>query len=170
MPSEAEAKKVSHHQNEVLAPTQPANEAMQKNETLPIEVSPQKRASNPEIIQLDEIIKNNSNEFFIKGLKLFQLGKYDDAEELLTKSLIINPLQSDTLMYLAKIYLMQGYARDGEEKIKAAKRMLEMVLAIDSQRMDAQVLLHIVSKEISTALDLNPIHTPKEKPQKMKLQ
>ena len=98
------------------------------------------------------------------------MGKYDDAEELLTKSLIINPLQADTLLYLAKVYLMQGYARDGEEKIKAAKRMLEMVLAVDSQRMDAQVLLHIVSKEISTALDLNLTHTPKEKPKKLKLQ
>mgnify|MGYP005997594231 FL=1 len=48
---------------------------------------------------------SNSNEnFFKKGLNLYENKKYDDAKFMFERSIVFNPKNSDSYLYLAKIY------------------------------------------------------------------
>ena len=47
----------------------------------------------------------NSNEnFFEKGLELYNNKKFDDAKFMFERSIVFNPKDSNSYLYLAKIY------------------------------------------------------------------
>ena len=66
-----------------------------------------------------------SNEnFFEKGLKLFNDKKYDDAKFMFEKSIVFDPKDSNSYLYLAKIYNHQE-DQDKEEKNLDATLLIE---------------------------------------------
>ena len=48
-----------------------------------------------------------SENFFEKGLKLFNDKKYEDAKFMFERSIVFNPKDSNSYLYLAKIYNQQ---------------------------------------------------------------
>ena len=54
--------------------------------------------------------------FFNKGLKLFNDKKYEDARFMFERSIVFNPKASNSYLYLAKIYNIQE-DQSKEEKI-----------------------------------------------------
>ena len=47
---------------------------------------------------------NGSENFFDEGLKLYENKKYDDAKFMFERSIVFNPKDSKSYLYLAKIY------------------------------------------------------------------
>ena len=57
--------------------------------------------------------------FFNKGLKLFQDKKYEDARFMFERSIVFNPKDSNSYLYLAKIYNIQEDQGKEEKNLKA---------------------------------------------------
>ena len=68
--------------------------------------------------------------FFNKGLKLFEDQKYDDAKFMFEKGILFNPKDSNSYLYLAKIYNIQ------EDQSKEEKN-LESTLLIEPNNEEA---------------------------------
>ena len=62
--------------------------------------------------------------FFNKGLKLFQDKKYEDARGMFERGIVFNPKDSNSYLYLAKIYNIQE-DQDKEEKNLEATLLIE---------------------------------------------
>ena len=62
--------------------------------------------------------------FFNKGLKLFKDKKYEDARFMFERSIVFNPKDSNSYLYLAKIYNIQE-DQDKEEKNLEATLLIE---------------------------------------------
>ena len=62
--------------------------------------------------------------FFNKGLKLFKDKKYGDARFMFERGIVFNPKDSNSYLYLAKIYNIQE-DQDKEEKNLEATLLIE---------------------------------------------
>ena len=58
--------------------------------------------------------------FFDQGLKLFNDKKYDDARFLFERSIVFNPKNSSSYLYLAKIYNIEEDQDKEEKNLKTA--------------------------------------------------
>ena len=66
----------------------------------------------------------SSEDFFKKGLELFKEKKLDDAKFMFERSIVFNPKDSNSYLYLAKIYNQQE-DQDKEEKNLDATLLIE---------------------------------------------
>ena len=69
-------------------------------------------------------VANSSEKFFEDGLKLYNDKKYDDAKFMFERSIVFNPKDSTSYLYLAKIYNHQE-EQDKEEKNLDATLLIE---------------------------------------------
>ena len=83
-----------------------------------------------------------SSEFFKKGVEFFEDKKYEDAKFMFEKSIVYNPKDSNSYLYLAKIYNFQ------DEKRKEEKN-LDTTLLIDPENEEAVLMLMKISLEKS---------------------
>jgi len=70
------------------------------------------------IINLSTISNSNEN-FFNIGLKFFEEKKYDDARFMFERSIVFNPKNSTSYLYLAKIYNIKEDQKKEEKNLKA---------------------------------------------------
>ena len=76
-----------------------------------------------------------SNEkFFEEGLKLYNDKKYDDAKFLFDRSIVFNPKDSNSYLYLAKIY-------SHEEDQEKEEKNLDATLLIEPENEEAILML-----------------------------
>ena len=80
--------------------------------------------------------------FFNKGLKLFKDKKYEDARFMFERGIVFNPKDSNSYLYLAKIYNIQE-DQDKEEK------NLEATLLIEPNNEEAILMLMRIGLEKS---------------------
>ena len=76
----------------------------------------------------------SSENFFDEGLKLYKDKKYDDAKFMFERSIVFNPKDSNSYLYLAKIYNHQ------EDTIKEEKN-LDATLLIEPKNEEAILML-----------------------------
>ncbi len=69
-------------------------------------------------------VANSSEKFFDEGLKLYNDKKYNDAKFMFERSIVFNPKDSSSYLYLAKIYNHQE-EQDKEEKNLDATLLIE---------------------------------------------
>ena len=69
-------------------------------------------------INIFNISFGNEN-FFNSGLKLFKEKKYEDARFMFERSIVFNPKNSDSYLYLAKIYNEEEDQNKEEKNLKA---------------------------------------------------
>ena len=81
------------------------------------------------VINLSNFSVGEEN-FFDKGLKLYKEKKYDDAKFMFERSIVFNPKDSNSYLYLAKIYNIE------EDKDKEEKN-LETTLLIEPNNEEA---------------------------------
>ena len=93
------------------------------------------------ILNTLSISLSNEN-FFQKGLKLFEKEKYDDAKFMFERSIVFNPKDSNSYLYLAKIYNQQ------EDQNKEEKN-LDATLLIDPNNEEAILMLMRIGLEKS---------------------
>ena len=66
----------------------------------------------------------SNDNFFNKGLELYNEKKYDDARFMFERSIVFNPKDSNSYLYLAKIYNIK-------ENQKKEEKNLEVTLLIE---------------------------------------
>ena len=71
------------------------------------------------MINVLNISVSNEN-FFNKGLELFNDKKYEDARFMFERSIVFNPKDSYSYLYLAKIYNFEEDQKKEEKNLKAA--------------------------------------------------
>ena len=81
------------------------------------------------IVNIFNISMSNEN-FFNKGLELFKDKKYDDARFMFERSIVFNPKDSNSYLFLAKIYNI-------EEDQKKEEKNLKSTLLIDPDNEEA---------------------------------
>ena len=81
------------------------------------------------IFNVFNISKINEN-FFNKGLELFNDTKYEDARFMFERSIVFTPKNSSSYLYLAKIY-------NAEEDQKKEEKNLEATLLIEPDNEEA---------------------------------
>jgi len=75
-------------------------------------------------------ISLSSENFFEKGLELYKNKKYDDARFMFERSIVFNPKDSSSYLYLAKIYNI-------EENQPKEEKNLETTLLIEPNNEEA---------------------------------
>ena len=83
-----------------------------------------------------------SSEYFKEGVKLFEGKKYEDAKLMFERSIIFNPKDSNSYLYLAKIY------NQLDEKRKEEKN-LDTTLLIEPENEEAVLMLMKINLEKS---------------------
>ena len=71
------------------------------------------------LINIFNISKGNEN-FFNKGLELYKDKKYEDARFMFERSIVFNPKDSNSYLYLAKIYNVEEDQKKEEKNLEAA--------------------------------------------------
>ena len=76
----------------------------------------------------------SSEDFFKKGLELFKDKKLDDAKFMFERSIVFNPKDSNSYLYLAKIY---NHQEDQEKE----EKNLDATLLIEPKNEEAILML-----------------------------
>ncbi len=85
---------------------------------------------------------NSSENFFEKGLELYKNKKFNDAKFMFERSIVFNPKDSNSYLYLAKIYNYQ------EDQISEEKN-LDATLLIEPNNEEAILMLMKIGLEKS---------------------
>ena len=101
------------------------------------------------IINIFNISMSNEN-FFNKGLELFKDKNYKDAQFMFERSIVFNPKDSNSYLYLAKIY-------NHEEDQKKEKKNLEAALLIEPNNEEAILMLMKIALEKSNYLKVKDL-------------
>ena len=87
-------------------------------------------------------ISLSKENFFNKGVKLFKEKKYDEAKFLFERSIVFNPKDSNSYLYLAKIY-------NSKEDKRNEEKNLDATLLIDPTNEEAILMLMKIGLEKS---------------------
>ena len=82
------------------------------------------------------------SEYFKKGVELFNNKKYEDAKFMFERSIVFNPKNSNSYLYLAKIYNQQ-------EDQKKEEKNLDATLLIEPNNEEAILMLMKIGLEKS---------------------
>ena len=74
------------------------------------------------------------NNFYEQGKKKYLEKKYEDSKFLFQRSIVFNPKDQDSYLYLAKIY-------NFEENKKEEKKNIDTVLLLDPKNEEANYML-----------------------------
>ena len=101
-------------------------------------------------------VSNNvlgNDNFFNKGIELYKNKKYEDARFMFERSIVFNPKDSNSYLYLAKIYNL-------EEDQKKEEKNLEATLLIEPGNEEAILMsmkIALVKSNYSKVKDLSKI-------------
>ena len=87
-------------------------------------------------------ISNADENFFSKGLEFYKNKKYEDARFMFEKSIVFNPKDSSSYLYLAKIYNI-------EENVKKEEKNLKATLLIEPSNEEAILMSMKIALEKS---------------------
>ena len=76
---------------------------------------------------------NSDQSFFNKGLEFYEDKKYKDARFMFERSIVFNPKDSNSYLYLAKIY-------NAEEDLTKEQKNLEAALLIEPKNEEALLM------------------------------
>ena len=93
------------------------------------------------LISIFNVSMSNDN-LFNKGLELYQNKKYEDARFMFERSIVFNPKDSNSYLYLAKIY-------NYEKNQKKEEKNLEATLLIEPNNEEAILMFMKIALEQS---------------------
>ena len=102
-------------------------------------------------VMLNTVNISLSNEtFFKKVVKLFENKKYEDARFMFERSIVFNPKDSNSYLYLAKIY-------NHEENKTKEEKNLEATLLIEPNNEEAILMTMKIALERSNYLKVKEL-------------
>ena len=100
-------------------------------------------------INVFNVSLSNEN-FFNKGLELYKNKKYEDARFMFERSIVFNPKDSNSYLYLAKIY-------NAEEDQKKEEKNLEATLLIEPGNEEAILMSMKIALEKSNYIKVKDL-------------
>ena len=91
-----------------------------------------------------------SEKYFDKGLELYKNKKYDDAKFMFERSIVFNPKNSVSYLYLAKIYNI-------EEDLKKEEKNLKTTSLIEPDNEEAILMYMKIALEKSNYSKVNDL-------------
>ena len=88
------------------------------------------------------IAKANENNFFNEAKDLFEKEKYEDSKFLFHRNIVYNPKDSESYLYLAKIFKI-------EEDIRQEEKNIKTTLLLDPKNEEAMFILIDIELERS---------------------
>jgi len=101
------------------------------------------------LMNISNISFSNEN-FYNKGLEFFNEKKYEDARFMFEKSIVFNPKDSNSYLYLAKIYNIK-------EDQKKEEKNLETTLLIEPDNEEAILMSMNIALEKSNYLKVKDL-------------
>ena len=101
------------------------------------------------VTNIFNISLSNEN-FFNKGLEFYKNQKYDDARFMFERSIVFNPKDTNSYLYLAKIY-------NAEEDQNKEEKNLEAALLIDPRNEEAILMSMKIALEKSNYLKVKEL-------------
>jgi len=101
-------------------------------------------------------ISISDENFYEKGLKFYDDKKYNDAKFMFEKSIVFNPKDSNSYLYLAKIY---NHKKDQKKE----EKNLDTTLLIDPNNEEAILMLMKIGLEKSNFLKVKDLSKTFEK-------
>ena len=101
------------------------------------------------VTNIFNISLSNEN-FFDKGLEFYKNQKYDDARFMFERSIVFNPKDTNSYLYLAKIY-------NAEEDQNKEEKNLEAALLIDPRNEEAILMSMKIALEKSNYLKVKEL-------------
>ena len=101
------------------------------------------------ILNISSISLSNEK-FFDQGLKLYENKKYEDAQFMFERSIVFNPKDSNSYLYLAKIYNI----KENQEK---EEKNLEATLLIEPNNEEAILMSMKIALEKSNYSKVNDL-------------
>ena len=95
-------------------------------------------------------ISASDENFFNKGLELYNDKKYEDARFMFERSIVFNPKNSNSYLYLAKIYNIK-------EDQKKEEKNLEATLLIEPDNEDAILMSMKIALEKSNFIKVKKL-------------
>ena len=96
------------------------------------------------------IAKANENNFFNEAKDLFEKKKYEDSKFLFHRNIVYNPKDSESYLYLAKIFKI-------EEDIRQEEKNIKTTLLLDPKNEEAMFLLIDIELERSNFSKANEL-------------
>ena len=96
------------------------------------------------------IAKTNENNFFNEAKDLFDKKKYEDSKFLFQRNIVYNPKDSESYLYLAKIFKI-------EEDIRQEEKNIKTTLLLDPKNEEAMFLLIDIELERSNFSKANEL-------------
>ena len=96
------------------------------------------------------IAKANENNFFNEAKDLFEKEKYEDSKFLFHRNIVYNPKDSESYLYLAKIFKI-------EEDIRQEEKNIKTTLLLDPKNEEAMFLLIDIELERSNFSKANEL-------------
>lgn len=112
-------------------------------DTRPTQIAPTSQESSNTSARADPRVVAEAQELFKQGLAAYHVGAYDEAEQLLKRSLTIYPFLAPANLALGKIFLLRGAANHDESMIESARLMFDMAHNIDPSLREPVVLLEL---------------------------
>ena len=94
--------------------------------------------------------KANENNFFNEAKDLFDKKKYEDSKFLFHRNIVYNPKDSESYLYLAKIFKI-------EEDIRQEEKNIKTTLLLDPKNEEAMFLLIDIELERSNFSKANEL-------------
>ena len=95
-------------------------------------------------------ISISNDDFFKKGLELYENKKFDDARFMFERSIVFNPKDSNSYLYLAKIY-------NNEKDQKKEEKNLESTLLIEPNNEEAILMTMKIALEKSNYIKVQDL-------------
>ena len=95
-------------------------------------------------------ISISNDDFFKKGLELYENKKFEDARFMFERSIVFNPKDSNSYLYLAKIY-------NNEKDQKKEEKNLESTLLIEPNNEEAILMTMKIALEKSNYIKVKDL-------------
>lgn len=87
-----------------------------------------------------------ASELARRGLDAYKLGRYDEAEGLLKRSVTLYPFLAEANLGLGKVFLLRGAAAHDNALIDSARLMFQMAQKNDPSLREPEILLQLFNR------------------------
>ncbi|MBC7793856.1 MAG: tetratricopeptide repeat protein [Clostridia bacterium] len=120
--------------------SQPVIRPLEEQEARPARSTPSPRSNSAStsaaaIAEASDLAK--------RGNEAYKLGRYDEAESLLKRSITVYPFLAQANLGLGKVFLLRGAAAHDEALVDSARLMFQMAQKNDPSLREPEILLQL---------------------------
>lgn len=109
----------------------------------PASQPPPTKPAHPTPAGVDPKVVAEASDLAKRGLEAYSLGHYDEAENLLKRSITVYPFLAQANLGLGKVFLLRGAASHDRALIDSARLMFQMAHSNDPELREPEILMKL---------------------------